>query len=302
MISRILPLALLLALWPGSAWPQDVLTIQELELQYSSKVRQHQAAFDAWTAMEIRLGRALDSVTAATDSGNADRRNRAFTVFRQLAGEIRVQERRVDEIAEELRAARSDLLTALGQRLEELTQQADSAVDPQERRELAAILYDRNSRFLELRAEEDPETKLEPMQDITIDPRDTPDLIIRKAELLDFRANQYEAQLTEVGRRLEELRRDQRRARQVRDFVAGVERYDDTRLPVVSPGARAVDPPDPRQLPPGADTLGVEARPLTLEERIQNLDLLQQELGIRLQQIRDKAERYRRLARGGTEG
>jgi len=185
VISRILPLALLLALWPGSVWPQDVLTIQELELQYSSKVRQHQAAFDAWKAMEIRLGRALDSVTAADDSGNEDRRNRAFTVFRQLAGENSVQERRVEQIAEELRAARADLLMALGQRLEELTQQADSAVDSQERRELAAILNDRNNRYLELRAEEAPETTLEPMQDITIDPRDTPDLIIRKAELLD---------------------------------------------------------------------------------------------------------------------
>ena len=299
MISRILPLALLLALWPGSAWPQDVLTIQELELQYSSKVRQHQAAFDAWEAMESRFDRAIDSLNAAEDSGNTARTNRAFTVFRQVAGEISVQKLRVDNIAEEVRIARSTLLSALNQQLEELIQQVDSAVDPQERRELAAILNDRNNRYLELRAEEAPETTLEPMQDIIIDPRDTPEIIIRKAELLDFRANQYEARAAEVGRRLEELRRDQRRARQVRDFVAGVERYDDTRLPVVSPGARTVTSPDPGQLPSGADTLGVEARPLTPEERIQNLDLLQQELEIRLQQIRDKAERFRRQARGG---
>jgi len=142
---------------------------------------------------------------------------------------------------------------------------------------------------------------LEPLPEIIMDPRDTPEILNRKAESLEFRARQYEAQAAAVGLRLEELRQDQRRARQVRDFVAGVERYDDTRLPVVSPGTRTATPPDPGQLPPGADSLGVETRPLTLEERIENLGLLQQELELRLQQIRIKAELFRRRARGGEE-
>jgi len=301
VISRLLPLALLLVAFPGVASPQGTPTIQELELQYSSKVSQHQSAFRAWEALEIRWGRALDSLTAAEDSGNADRSNRAFTEFQQVAREITFQKRRVDEIAGELRTARADLLAALGQRLEELIQEVESAVDPQERREVAAILEDRNNRYLELRAEEDPETTLEPIPEIIIDPRDTPEIINRKAQSLENRGNRYEAQAAEVSRRLEELRQDQRRVRQVRDFVAGVERYDDTRLPVVSSGTLTVTPPDPGQLPPGADSLGVETRPLTLEERILALETLQQELELRLQQIRDKAERFRRLARGGEE-
>ena len=99
MISRILPLALLLALSPGLARSQDILTIQELELQYSSKVSQYESASEAWEALDSRFNRALDSLGAAEDSGNEDRTNRAFTVFLQVAGELSVQKGRVDQIA-----------------------------------------------------------------------------------------------------------------------------------------------------------------------------------------------------------
>ena len=88
-----------------------------------------------------------------------------------------------------------------------------------------------------------PETTLEPMQDITISPSDTPRDILRKAATLDFRADQHEARLAEVERRLRTLQEDQRRARNVSDFLAGVERYDDTSLPVVSPPATTFSPP-----------------------------------------------------------
>jgi hypothetical protein len=292
-------LAFFLALLPGLANAQEVLTIQELELEYSSRVQRHQAALNAWEVLESRFQRALEELSAAGSLGNSDRRNRAFTISQQLAGEIRIQERRVEELAQELRDSRSALLTARGQRVEDLYQQVDSAVDPQERRELGAILEDANNRYLELRAEEEPETSLEPMQDITIGPRDTPEIILRKAESLEFRANKYEAQLAGIGGRLEELREDQRRTRRVNDFMAGLERYDDTRLLGVPSGSRTVNPPDPAQVPPGADTLGVEVRPMTLEERIGSLELLEEELRLRMQQVRDKAARFRLRAGGG---
>ncbi len=278
---------------------QEAPNIQALESEYLAARAEYEAAFLALEALESRYSQALDEFDAARASDDETRANRAFTAVQQLGAERRAQDRRVEEKAQNLRDARSRLLEALGTRLEGLIQEVDAATDPEDRRQLALILADRNNRYLELRGEEDPETTLEPMPDLVISPSDSPRDILRKAGTLDFRAEQYQARLTDVERRLEELRRDQRRARAVQDFVAGLERYDDTRLPVVPPSTRAVDPSDPGQVPAGADTLGVEARPLTLEERIENLELLGREMEERLQQIRDKANRFRRLAGGG---
>jgi hypothetical protein len=286
-----------LTLAPALAQAQDVLTIQELELQYTSRVQQHEAAYAAWEALESRFIRALDSLTAATTSGNADRQNAAFTLTQQLGEEIQLQERRVAELAGEVEEARTTLLGALKERLDSLIVQVEATEDPQERRELTAILDDRNNRYLALRAEEDPETTLEPMREMTIDPRDTPEIIFRKAETLDLRGDRYESQMAEVGQRLEALREDQRRARTVRDFVAGVERYDDTRLPVVSPGGRPGTAGDPSERPTGADSLGVDTSSMTLEERIESLERVQGELEQRLLEIRGKADRFREVAR-----
>jgi hypothetical protein len=292
-------LAFFLALLPGPANSQVVLTIEELELEYSSKVQQHQAALRAWQVLESQFQRALQDSNAAQDSRDSDRINTANTLVLQLGSRNRIQGQRVAVLADDLRSARSALLLALGERVDSLYNQGEAAFDPQERLELGVLLDDANNRLVELRAEEEPETTLEPMQDITIDLRDTPEIILEKAQNLEFRANRYELQLADVGRRLEELRKDQRRSRDVNDFLAGVERYEDTSLPVVSPGGRTVTPSDPGQLPPGSDTLGVEARPMTLEERIESLELLQEELQLRLQQVRAKAARFRQRAGGG---
>lgn len=292
--------SLLLAL-PAEAPAQDTLNLPALENEYLAAKREHEAAFLALEAMESRYEQALEEWSEARSSGDERRITRIFTTVQQMGLEVGTQERRVQEKAEELEAARTRLLSALGQRLESLINQVEAAVDPLEQRQLAAILDDRNRRYLELRAEEPPETALEPMQEVTINPGDTPREILLKAQNLDFKADRHEARLAEVERRLEELREDQRRTRTVSDFVAGLERYDDTRLPVVSPGNRTVDP-EPGQPPPGADSLGVEERPLTLEERIQRLEVLREDLTRRVLEIRAKAQRFREHVGGGGRG
>lgn len=300
MTSRSLFLALVLALSPGLAGAQDVPTIQELEYQYRAQLQLHQSAFDAWRALELGLARALAEFTAASEAGATNQRDQAFTDSQRLGSQVGLQAVRVGEYAEEVRRARSALLAAHTAVVDSLIQLVESTQDPAEREELTAILADRNNRVMELRGEEDPETTLEPMQEFTIGPRDTPEIILAKAEALEERANRREVQLAEARRRLEELRQDQRRARTVRDFMAGLERYDDTRLPVVSPGSRTTTQTDPEQVPPGADTLGVEERPMTLEERIESLEIFESGLEQRIQQIRDKAERFRQAARRGV--
>lgn len=291
-------LVLVLLTLPAQVLSQDAPNIPALENEYLAAQGEYQAAFFALEALESRYNQALEAFDAARASGDMDRTNQIFTTVQQLGAEVGTQERRVEEKAREMEAARARLLDALALRLEELIQRRDSANDPEEQRQLAAILADANNRLLELRAEEPPETTLEPMQDVTISPNDTPRDILRKAATLDFRADQHEARLAEVERRLSKLREDQRRARTVSDFVAGVERYDDTRLPVVSSGRREVDP-EPGQIFPDSDTLRVAEPPLSLDERIQRLEALTADLTQRMGEIRAKAERFRELARGG---
>jgi hypothetical protein len=282
----------LLVVLPSLAGSQENPALETLEQLYRAAQGGYESAFASLEAMESQWNQAMEEFDAARTAGDQDLANTLFTVAMRRAGERRIQQQRVSDMAEGLREARSRLREALGQRLEALIQQVDSAQNDTDRLALAAILEDTNNWFLELRAEEDPETVLEPMRDITISPSDSPRDIRRKASTLDYRVEQNEARLGEIDRRLEELRQDQRRSRQVSDFLSGVERYGDTRLPVGPPGTRATPPPGSEQLPPGADSLGLESRPLTLEERIQDLEISRLEMFARIQLIRDKARRF----------
>jgi hypothetical protein len=278
---------------------QEDPSIQILEPEYQQAQAEYEAAFRALEALEGRLNQALEDVDEARAAGDEARTNQGYDLVLQLSGDLRLQRQRVDEKAEELRDARSLLLQALRRRVDELLAEVDSARDDSERSALAAILQDVNNRRLELLAEEEPETVLEPMRDITISPTDLPIDIRRKAATLDYRAEQHEARLEGIDQRLEELGQDLRRSRFVSDFLSGVERYGDTQLPVGRPGSQINPPTDPEQRPPAGDSLAVERRPMTLEERIERLEELRTELEERIQLIRAKAERFRALAGGG---
>jgi uncharacterized protein (UPF0335 family) len=270
---------------------QEDPRIQILEPEYQQAQAEYEAAFRALEALEGRLTQALEEVDEARAEG--------YDLVLQLSSDLRLQRQRVDEKAEELRDARFSLLQALRRRVDELLAEVDSARDDSERSALAAILQDVNNRRLELLAEDESETVLEPMRDITISPTDLPIDIRRKAATLDYRAEQHEARLVGIDQRLEELGQDLRRSRFVSDFLSGVERYGDTQLPVGRPGSQITPPTDPEQRPPGADSLAVETRPMTLEERIERLEELRTELEERIRLIRAKAERFRALAGGG---
>lgn len=286
----------LLLLLPPLAGAQEDPSIQILEPEYQRAQAEYEAAFSALEALEGRLNQALEDVDEARAAGDEARTNQGYDLVLQLSGDLRLQRQRVDEKAEELRDARTLLLQALRRRVDELLSEVNSARDDSA---LAAILQDVNNRRLELLAEEEPETVLEPMRDITISPTDLPIDIRRKAATLDYRAEQHEARLEGIDQRLEELRQDLRRSRFVSDFLSGVERYGDTQLPVGRPGTQITTATDPEERPSGADSLAVETRPMTLEERIGRLEELRGELEERIQLIRAKAERFRVLAGGG---
>jgi len=292
---------LLLLMRPPLAGAQEPPDIPGLELEYRRAQAEYEAAFRALEAREAQLNQAYEALDDARAAGDEAGTNVALRRVIDLSSELREIQLRVDQRAEELRGARAQLLRAFRGRVDELIVQVDSARSDTERANLAAILEDANNRLLELLSQEEPETVLEPMRDITISTTDLPIDIRRKAATLDYRADQHEARLADIDRRLQELREDQRRVRTVSDFLSDMARFGDTRMPVGPPGGRETNPPlNQDQRPVAGDSLAAAARPMTLEERIQSLEILRGELEERIQLIRDKAERFRALAGGGV--
>jgi hypothetical protein len=294
-LGPFLGIALSATILPLSAGAQEELTLPELELAYRASLDEHSAAFRALEVLEMRFGRASEALRNARAAGDKGGQEAALAIILRVGPERTQQELRVAEKAREVSAARGRLLEARSRRLEELLAQADQARDPGEVREVAILVQDMRYQIGELRAQEDPEVALEPEPYIVIEPRDGVEEIRDKADLLDLRGDQYEELLGEIGRLLAGLRRDLRLMRQSDDFLAGVERFGDVRLPVGPPGARPDRTPDAGQ-PPGAGP-GVEERPLTLEERIQALEITQREVVVRIESIRVKAESFRRQIR-----
>ena len=298
---RALAVVALLLLLPRQAHPQGVPTLQDLELAYHSARNVHELAVQAWVLQDRRMGQALAEVESANAGGDEDRINRAYARFRREAVQLQSWELDVDRRAEELAAARESYLAALREERRELAAQRDRAVDPQELAELEVLLGATNNKVqdLILGSPMEQENDLPVLSEITISRLDSPEDIRGKAGLLDHRANQYEAQLVEMTRILEELREDQRWDRAARDALADRERFGATRPPVVPPPAGGVNPPDRSQLlPPGTDTTGVAARPLTLDERIAVLEASIVELADYVQQVRDRAAFFRSRAGG----
>jgi hypothetical protein len=272
--------------------------LNELELAYLSASDAHQIALRAWEGQDRRLNRILADLDSARASGDQDRVNRAYAAIQTQAGELSRMDREVARTAEALAEAREPYLAALSDRVEELISELGETRDPAERRDLAAVLEATNNRYEVILQESlvEPEIELQVLQEITIQTSDTPAEIRSKAGFLDYRADQYEAERVLTEQRLEQLRAQQRRARAVRDFITDALRYDDTRPPVVPSGSSATNPPDPGQVLP--DTLGVEERPLSLEERIAGLQLLSDRLADYIVRVRDRADLFRRMAGG----
>lgn len=294
-------LGLLSALVASPTLAQDLPDIPELEQQYRIAQAEYDAAFRALEAREAQFEQAIAADDAARISGDEGRAAQTLSEVNRLAAEVREVRLRVDQRAQELREARSRLIRGLRRRVDELFAQVELSRDPAERGRLAAILEDANNRLLELVGEEDPVTTLEPLRDLTISQTDSPSDILRMASILERRAEQDSVRLVEVGRRLAELVEDRARSRRVADFLSDMERFGDTRLPVGQPGNRTPPPDEEEQRPPPADSLGADARPMTLDARIRSLEVLQDELQERIRLIRARAERFRARAGGGGE-
>jgi hypothetical protein len=279
---------------PASVVGQVADALEQRQADFTAARSAYEAARDAQEAMDLRFQRALQVADSASLSGNQRLIDRSYTAAQQVARELEGLDRRVRETAERLEEARDQLLEAIGIRIDELLQEAEDTTDPDEAFRLASILRDLDNQYAELQALE-PEIEVAVMPEMAPDPRDSPQDLLRKARAMDYWGDRYESQLADIASRLDDLQLEQRRDRRLADFLAGIDRFDDTQVPVTVGRTGAEAQRNPEDLPPGADSI-VAVRPI--EERILDLESLRDRVAEILRQVRDRADLFRRLAGG----
>ena len=282
------------AFQPQSSGGQVAEALDQRRADFRAARSTYEAARDAQEAMDLRFQRALQATDSAYALGSQRAIDRAYSTAQQYARELEGLDRRVRETAESLEESRDLLLVAIGDRMDELLAEAEETTDPGEAVRLAAILADLDNQFAEFQALE-PGIEVAVMPEYAPDPRDSPQDLLRKARIMDYRGDRYESQLLDIEGRLEDLRQQQRRGRRLADFLAGIDRFDDTQVPVTVQRTGEGVQQDREGLPPGADSV-VVVRPI--EERIVSLEALRDRVGEILRQVRSRADLFRRLAGG----
>jgi len=281
---------------PRSLQAQEEFTIPELEGLFRGAEAAYQAAFETLALLTSQGDRNREAFATARAAGDEDAMNAAFGENYRLSHPRRLAQDRVEEKAGEVRDARERLLEAHRNYLEDLRLQTLDTLDPETLDTLDTFILDTGYRIQELRNLEEPQVVLEPLPDLDEETRDSPTDLRNKANMLDFKAGQWETELAYNQDQLEDLRREQDLLRWRRDFLADRGRFGD-QPPTGPPGVRTVPQPGQAQ-PPGADSLGAEIGFLSVEERIQLLEAFQEELTANIQIIRVRAQRLRRKAGG----
>jgi len=295
---------------PASARAQDAVLAQELE--YRAARTDHEAALAALEAAQARAERATVEIDEARTSGDDNRLQRAYAQAQARWTEVTTQDRRAAETSQRLLRARRALQTALEETLEALTNQARTPSGVRERAELAALIRDRYNRLREIEAElaeSDRETfRFVAVPEIKVDPRDGPTELRAKAELLARRAAQADSAIAAIDRELGELARRQRQEQAIRNFMAGIERFDEGVLPLGSPGRDATQRadrgttqgPDAPARAEAGDSVSVQPA-VSSAERISQLRALRSRVEQYREDVLTRAEDFRRRA-GGRRG
>lgn len=269
---------------------EDVLTQRRLE--YRAARDAYEAARSAFSVVERQFSAALEQVGRARRSGNEDQLEDALALAQDRSGPLRAQETRVEEARERLSEARQGLVDVITVRLGDLLAMMDQASSAAERSELDALWRDLANEQDQLEAADGEQLALSAvvLPEITFDPRDGPEELEAKAQILDRLAAVADTVIDNLDDDIETLTDRLRIERQRRDFLAGTDRFDDTRVPVVSGGGT------PQESPAAVDSAAV-SRPLTLEERLATMRTYRAQLVAYRTQLQVRARQFRQRVR-----
>ncbi len=295
-------LAVLLVVGLGSAraeaaHAQTPAGLVQLRGEYQGALSTLEAALAAYSVAESRFHQALDSVTAARESGDEGRHERALTVAQAQAQPVRGREDRVRRTTERVEEAREHLVDGLEAELERLYGVEDTT-SLAELAGLRATIADMENELDEVRPSlAGFEVQPAILVQLRIDPTDGPNDILNKADLLERRAARHAAQIRDVEDRLTELGRRLRLQRIRRTNIAGLNRFDDASVPVGSAGQTGTQSRGGEAIAP-TDSTGVLLRPQTIEEEIRSLEQLRDDLVALRERILDQAASFRARAGG----
>lgn len=274
--------------------PQD--QVVNGQLAYDAAKSQYQAALDAWRVVEKQWTDAVEEHDQARRSGDANRQSAALIRALDRSRELDRLERRVAEQRGTLDGARTSLLAALDERMERLAAQLAAARTTADRARLGALLRDLQNQQGQVEAErEGPEVRVQVVYypSIQFDPRDTPETMVAKAQLLRSKAVQQDSTLAQIDREIRRLEGQVRRSRDVQALVSGVDRFGDVQAPVGAPSRRNPSS-DVRARP---DSAGVPRPEVTPQQRLQQLQLLRLQLLDAKRQFLERAGTFEARAR-----
>ncbi|HSG07276.1 MAG TPA: hypothetical protein VLA36_02895 [Longimicrobiales bacterium] len=276
---------------PASAQTAEQLVV-ERRLELVAARAAFEAARGAFNVVERQFSAALEEVARARRQGSDDALERAYAQAQDRSVPYRDRETRLGEAREALVRARQAVIEIIEIRLEQLVEEMDAARSAQQRERLDILWRDLATELQQLEAEAGDTFRLEPvvLPEVASDPRDTPEDIQAKAAILERQAVVADTLIQEKEREIQALTARLRNQRQRRDFVAGTDRFDDTRVPVVA-GA----PTGERT--PSSDSTVVGQRPITLEERIQMLQDYVEQLASYRDQLLIRAQVFRQRIR-----
>lgn len=265
------------------------MPLTERELEYRAALRAHEAAVAARQVVENTWRTALDSVNAARRSGDRERLDRAQAAFLAQTTEFERLDNRVRATEDTLTGAREALLDALDRRAAQLGEEADTARTPARRQQIVMQARDLRLQYQEIVREGADVLTPTPVfypGILAYDPRDTPNLLRGKADLVERRVELVQTQLDEAGERIESLERLIRLRRQQENFNAPLDRFGDVQVPVVTGGGSQNQ--DEEEM---ADSAG--RQPPTLEEQLSAWRLQEEQLGLLLRQLEENLLRFR---------
>ncbi len=203
----------------------------------------YEAILAEYTALAADLQRifslheqALDAVDMARRSGDEGRQERALATFRSRAIELMELERSVEQAAGRLREARRELLYALDEREAQLLEEIEETEESVGRVRLEQEWERIRRRALQVEAEVELEEEiaLQPVPELTVDPRDGPAELREKAGFLEERAAAYDSVVADLTTEIADRERQIQRLRGREDLLADLARFDTD----LSPGGR----------------------------------------------------------------
>jgi hypothetical protein len=280
---------------PASAQTTEQLLGQR-RLELRAALATFEAARRAYNVEERQFSTALNNLYLAQRQGDSGEVERARAEAHERSVPLGDREVRLNEARDSLVRVRQALIDVIEVRLEQLVDQMDRATNSARRNELDALWRDLFNELQQLEAEAGDPVRLAPvvLPAVASDPRDTPEDKMAKALLLERLAGVADTLIQQTEQEIETLNRRLRDQRRLGDFMAGTDRFDDTRVPVVTgaPGGTRL---------PSADSTVAGQRPITLEERIEALGESLEQLRSYRDQLLIRARVFREQVRQVAE-